>query len=53
MDVIAEADKERDVRAAVFTAFAEARLPLLGMKTMDLTLEDIFLNLITEEKEAS
>jgi ABC-2 type transport system ATP-binding protein len=53
IDVIVEAEKDRDIRAAVSTALARADRPILMMKTMDLTLEDIFLNLITEEKEAS
>ena len=41
------------MRRDVFTAFAKADLPLLQMKSMDLTLEEIFLNLITEEREVS
>jgi ABC-2 type transport system ATP-binding protein len=53
VDVTVEAEKDRDIRASVFTAFARADRPLLSMKSMDLTLEDIFLNLITEEKEES
>jgi ABC-2 type transport system ATP-binding protein len=51
IDVIVEAEKDRDIRAAVSTALARADRPILMMKTMDLTLEDIFLNLTTEEKE--
>jgi ABC-2 type transport system ATP-binding protein len=53
VDVLVEAEKDTDIRASVFTAFARAERPLLSMKSMDLTLEDIFLNLITEEKEES
>jgi ABC-2 type transport system ATP-binding protein len=53
IDVLVEAVKDKDIRAAVFAALAKADRPILMMKTMDLTLEDIFLNLITEEKEAS
>jgi ABC-2 type transport system ATP-binding protein len=53
VDVTAEAEKDADVRAAVFTAFAEARLPLLAMKTTDLTLEDVFLSLVTGEREGT
>ena len=53
VDVVVTAEKGFDIRAGVFTAFARAGRPLLGLKTMDFTLEDIFLNLITEEKEAS
>ena len=53
VDLVVEAHKDQDVRRGVFTAFAKADLPLLQMKSMDLTLEEIFLNLITEEREVS
>ena len=53
VDLVVEARKDQDVRRGVFEAFARASLPLLMMKSMDLTLEEIFLNLITEEKEVS
>lgn len=53
IDVVVEAEKDTDIRAGVFAALAKADRPILMMKTMDLTLEDIFLNLTTEEKEAS
>jgi len=53
VDLVLEAGKDQDVRRDVFREFARADLPLLQMKSMDLTLEEIFLNLITEEKEVS
>ena len=53
VDLVLEARKDQDVRREVFLAFARASLPLLQMKSMDLTLEEIFLNLITEEREVS
>jgi ABC-2 type transport system ATP-binding protein len=53
VDVVVEAKREADIRRPVFNAMAKAGYPILLMKTMDLTLEDIFLNLITEEKEVS
>jgi len=53
VDLVVEARKDQDVRRGVFEAFARASLPLLMMKSVDLTLEEIFLNLITEEKEVS
>lgn len=34
-----------DIRAAVFSAFAEAGLPLLEMRTVRASLEDVFLEL--------
>jgi ABC-2 type transport system ATP-binding protein len=53
VDLMIEAARDRDVRRDVFAAFAQASLPILMMKSMDLTLEEIFLNLITEEREVS
>jgi ABC-2 type transport system ATP-binding protein len=52
VDVLVEAHKDRDIREPLFRALSQASLPILMMKTMDLTLEDIFLNLTTDEKEA-
>jgi len=53
VDLVVEARRDMDVRRDVFQAFARGNLPLLMMKSMDLTLEEIFLNLITDEKEGS
>ncbi|HVP17587.1 MAG TPA: ABC transporter ATP-binding protein [Spirochaetia bacterium] len=53
VDIVVEAGRESDIRRPLFHALARAGYPILMMKTMDLTLEDIFLNLITEEKEVS
>jgi ABC-2 type transport system ATP-binding protein len=53
VDVVVEARRDTDIRRDLFTAFARANLPILMMKSMDLTLEEIFLNLVTDEKEVS
>jgi ABC-2 type transport system ATP-binding protein len=53
IDVVVEARKDADVRRDLFSAFARANMPILMMKSMDLTLEEIFLNLVTDEKEES
>ena len=53
VDIVVEADRDQDVRRDIFSAFARANMPLLMMKSMGLTLEEIFLNLITEEREVS
>jgi ABC-2 type transport system ATP-binding protein len=50
VDVLVEARRDRDVRSRIFSALAKADYPIVMMKAMDMTLEDIFLNLITEEK---
>ena len=43
---------EEDVRAAVFTAFAEAKLPILEMTRVRASLEDVFLELTTGDAPA-
>lgn len=52
--VTVEAGKETDVREAVFYALADAGLPILEMKTTNMSLEDVFLELTgSEASEAS
>ena len=41
---------ESDPREAIFFALSDARLPLFGLRSLDLTLEQIFLQL-TEDNE--
>ena len=53
IDVIVEAEKNIDIRKPVFNALSRAGYPILSMKSMDLTLEDIFLHVTTEEGEVS
>jgi len=53
VDVMVEAKREHDIRKPVFYAMSKADLPILSMRAMDVSLEDIFLNLTTEEKEVS
>jgi ABC-2 type transport system ATP-binding protein len=51
VDVTVEAAQSHDIRRPIFEAMAAARLPILSMRSQDLTLEEIFLNLITRETE--
>lgn len=51
IDVWVEAEKDIDVRRPLFHALSRAGYPILQMKSMDLTLEEIFLQVTTEEKE--
>ena len=44
-----EAEPETDVREAVFFRMAEAGLPILEMKTTNMSLEDVFLELTEGE----
>ncbi|MCX8129094.1 MAG: ABC transporter ATP-binding protein [Clostridia bacterium] len=48
---VVESDKELDIRRPLFFAMAKAGYPIIELKSMDMTLEDIFLQLTTEEKE--
>lgn len=50
---IIEADKDVDVRKPMFNQLAQQGYPILELKSLNLSLEDIFLQLTTnEEKEA-
>ncbi|MGI6123144.1 MAG: ABC transporter ATP-binding protein [Acetivibrionales bacterium] len=50
---IVEADKNVDVRKPLFNQLAQNSFPILELKSLNLSLEDIFMQLITnEEKEA-
>jgi ABC-2 type transport system ATP-binding protein len=53
VDVVVEATRGHDVRRDIFAACARANVPILLMKPLDLTLEEIFLNLITDEREGT
>jgi ABC-2 type transport system ATP-binding protein len=48
-NVVAEAGKDEDIREEVFYALSRNKCPILQMRPMDMTLEEIFLNLTTEE----
>jgi ABC-2 type transport system ATP-binding protein len=52
VDVLVEAKDEIDIREKLFTKLSQKGAPILMMKNMDLTLEDIFLQVTTGEKEA-
>ena len=51
-DYLIEAQPNEDVRQAIFHKLAEAELPILMMKPLDLSLEDIFLKLTTDDAAA-
>jgi ABC-2 type transport system ATP-binding protein len=53
VDIMVEAKRDQDVRRDLFAACARANMPILMLKSMDLTLEEIFLNLITDERQGS
>ncbi len=47
--VVVEAGLDEDIREEVFYALSRNRCPILQMRPMDMSLEEIFLNLTTEE----
>ena len=51
IDFIIEAEPNVDVRPLIFTELAKKNLPILSMQTVDLSLEDIFLE-VTEKEQA-
>lgn len=50
MDYLVESDAKTDVRRPLVNAVLAAGYSLLMLKPMDVTLEDIFLQLTSEEK---
>ena len=51
IDILVEADPNVDIRRPIFYAMSKASYPILMMKSMDMTLEDIFLQVTTDEAE--
>jgi ABC-2 type transport system ATP-binding protein len=49
IDIYVEANKNADIREPIFRAMSKASYPILQMRSVDLTLEDIFLQLTTDE----
>lgn len=52
VDVLVEAKDEIDIREKLFVKLSQKGYPILMMKNMDLTLEDIFLQVTNGDKEA-
>lgn len=46
-----ESEKDIDIRRTLFFAMAKLGFPIIEMKVMDMTLEDVFIKLVTVEKE--
>jgi len=49
-DFLVEAKPNIDIRKPMFAALARAGYPILQLKSMDLSLEDIFIKLVEEKK---
>ena len=50
---VVESKKDRDVRKDVAAAVVRQNWGLLELRPVDLTLEDVFVRLVTEEKEST
>lgn len=48
---IVESDKDIDIRKPLFFAMAKLGYPIIELKTTGMSLEDIFLQIVTQEKE--
>ena len=51
LSYVVESDKDIDIRKPLFFALAKVGLPILELRSLDMTLEDIFLQIVTQEKE--
>ncbi|NMA37862.1 MAG: ATP-binding cassette domain-containing protein [Papillibacter sp.] len=52
-DFLVEAKPNVDIGKPLFAALAKAGYPILQIKSMDLSLEDIFIKLVDEKKKAA
>lgn len=48
---IIESDKDVDIRRPLFFAMAKVGYPIIELKSMGMTLEEIFLQVVTEDEE--
>lgn len=53
VDLVVEAQRDKDIRVELFETMSSARLPILLMRPVDVTLEDIFLQVTRTEGEVS
>ena len=51
LSYVVESDKEIDIRKPLFFALAKVGYPIVELRSLDMTLEDIFLQIVTQEKE--
>jgi len=53
VEAVAASDRDADIRRDVFRSLSSAGLPVLMMRSLDMSLEEIFLHLTTKEEEAA
>jgi len=50
-DFLLEASPVVDIRKPLFNTLAQSKYPMIGLKSMDMSLEDMFVKLVTEDGE--
>lgn len=53
LTLVADCEKGMDLRPAVAKALVESGWDLYGLRAVEMTLEDIFIQLVTEEEDAN
>ncbi len=53
VDILVEGKENTDIRESVFKVLAQKDYPILNMTSMDLTLEEIFLQVTNDSKEVN
>jgi ABC-2 type transport system ATP-binding protein len=53
VDIVIESEDNTDIRRDVFFAMSKAKFPILMLRPMDMTLEDIFLQVTRTAREVS
>lgn len=53
VDMVIEPEEDVDIRRPVFNALSRAGYPILMMRPMDLSLEEIFMQVTTQESEVN
>ncbi len=50
-DFLLEASPVVDIRKPLFHTLAQSKYPMIGLKSMDMSLEDMFVKLVTEDSQ--
>ena len=50
-EMLIESERDQDLRGAVFEAFSKNKVPLVGLRMKNMTLEEIFLELTSGVQE--
>jgi ABC-2 type transport system ATP-binding protein len=53
INYVVESDKDIDIRRPLFFAMAKLGYPIIELRSLSMSLEDIFLHIVTEEKEVN